>query len=58
MLVLKRQNGEAIHINNDIKLTVYFQPGSHIRMGIEAPEHINIVREELLDKQSEKRIKP
>ncbi len=54
MLVLKRQNGEAIHINNDIKITVYYQHGKQIKFGIEAPEHITILRQELVNTNSGK----
>ncbi len=49
MLILMRQDGEAIYIDKDIKLTVFYQSGNPIKLGIDAPRHINIVREELLD---------
>ena len=47
MLVLSRKKGEAIRIGDQIRVVVV--EGSHgIRIGIEAPRDINIVREELL----------
>lgn len=47
MLVLTRRPGEAIIINGDIIVRVLQINGNQIRLGIEAPENINIVREEL-----------
>ncbi len=53
MLILERHSGESIHINDDIKLTIYYNKGSQIKMGIEAPRHISIMREELLLKKQD-----
>jgi carbon storage regulator len=54
MLILERHSGESIHINDDIKLTIYYNKGSQIKMGIEAPRHISIMREELLESKKGK----
>lgn len=51
MLILERRCGEAIYINDDIKLTIYYYQGTQVKMGIEAPRHINIVRKELIQTQ-------
>ncbi len=48
MLILERQCGEAIHINDDIKLTIYYYKGTQVKLGIEAPRHVNIIRKELI----------
>ena len=48
MLVLSRKPGERIHIGDDITLTVVRIGPNNVRVGIEAPRDMNIVREELL----------
>lgn len=48
MLILSRLPGEVIHIGPDIKLTVVgINPGC-VRIGIEAPESVKILRSELI----------
>lgn len=48
MLVLSRKPGERIHIGPDVKITVIRIGPNSVRIGIDAPGHLNIVREELL----------
>ena len=48
MLILTRRKGESIMIGDDIVVTVLDIRGSQIRLGFEAPNDVNIVREELL----------
>ena len=48
MLVLSRKPEEAIRIGGDIRIVVIRLGPNSVRFGIEAPEHLNIVREELL----------
>lgn len=47
MLVLSRKPGERILIGDDIALTVVRIGPNTVRLGIEAPRDMNIVREEL-----------
>jgi carbon storage regulator len=47
MLVLSRKLGEAIHIGDKIKITVMRIQGSRIRIAIDAPAEIRILRGEL-----------
>lgn len=47
MLVLSRKVGERIRIGNDICVTVVRIAQGGVRLGIEAPEHFTIMREEL-----------
>jgi len=47
MLVLSRKLHEEIHIGNDITITVLQVKGRVIRLGIEAPRDIRIIRGEL-----------
>ncbi|MCK5649422.1 MAG: carbon storage regulator [Gammaproteobacteria bacterium] len=54
MLILARHSGESIRINDDIKLTIYYHHGSQVKIGIEAPRHISIMREELLNSVKKK----
>jgi carbon storage regulator len=48
MLVLTRKPGEKIHVGPDITVTVLEVVGNKIRIGIEAPEDIRVLRSELL----------
>lgn len=47
MLVLSRKIGEIIHINDNIAIKVIDIRGRNVRIGIEAPQEINILRGEL-----------
>ena len=49
MLVLTRRSGETILIGDDIEITILAVDGSQIRVGIDAPEDVKILRGELLD---------
>ncbi len=50
MLVLTRKLNESIIINGDIRITIVGIRGSHVRVGIEAPDSVPIFREELHDR--------
>jgi carbon storage regulator len=49
MLVLTRKVGEKIHIGDGITVTVLDVKGARVRIGIDAPGDIRIVRGELLE---------
>ena len=50
MLVLSRRNNESIVIDGEIVVTVLgVDRGGQVRLGIEAPDHVRILRRELLD---------
>jgi carbon storage regulator len=51
MLVLSRKPGERILIGNDVTVTVVRIGPNTVRLGIDAPEHLNIVREELCTRE-------
>jgi len=51
MLVLTRKRGEVIMIGDDIKLIVLDVDRGRVKLGFEADKKINIVREELLNKE-------
>lgn len=48
MLVLTRNRGEGIVIDGVIRIQVMQSTGSRVRIGIEAPDSMRILREELL----------
>ena len=47
MLILTRKLGESITIGDDIKITVLDIKGSQLRIGIQAPKHLMVHREEI-----------
>ena len=49
MLVLSRKPGERILVGNDVVITIVRIGPNTVRLGIDAPGHMNIVREELCD---------
>jgi len=48
MLVLARRPGESITIGDDIVVTVVSAAGGQVKLGITAPQHVRVVREEIL----------
>lgn len=53
MLVLSRKVGERIWIGENISVTVVRITGGGVRLGIEAPDELSVVREELKSKIQE-----
>ncbi|GLY09232.1 carbon storage regulator CsrA [Pseudobacillus badius] len=47
MLVLTRKTGEAIQIGDDIEITVISIKGDQVKLGINAPKHIDVHRKEV-----------
>ncbi|WP_114570072.1 carbon storage regulator CsrA [Exiguobacterium flavidum] len=47
MLVLKRKEGEAIQIGDDIELVILGIDGDQVKVGINAPRHIDVHRKEI-----------
>ncbi|SIO61215.1 carbon storage regulator, CsrA [Singulisphaera sp. GP187] len=54
MLVLSRKRMEQIVIGSDIRITVVKLEGGQVRLGIEAPSEVMVLREELLEPRVEK----
>ena len=50
MLVLGRRTGENIRIGDDIKVIVLEVRGGQIKLGIEAPLHVQVHREEIYER--------
>jgi carbon storage regulator len=54
MLVLTRKPGEKVVIDGGITITVIEAKGGKVRIGIEAPPHVSILRSELaLEREAE-----
>ncbi len=51
MLVLSRRSGEQIVIDGKIKITIIEIHGRQVRLGIEAPAEVRVLREELVDRK-------
>lgn len=47
MLMLTRKDGESVQIGRNIKVTVYVTEGGRVRLGIEAPKSVLVLRSEL-----------
>ena len=47
MLILTRRIGESVIINEDITVTVLGVKGNQIRIGVDAPRHVSVHREEI-----------
>ena len=48
MLILTRRVGEILMIGDDIQVMVLGVKGNQVRVGIEVPKDIPVIREELL----------
>lgn len=48
MLVLTRRIGETLRIADDIHVTIVDVKGNQVRLGIDAPAAVTVLREELV----------
>ena len=53
MLVLTRKENEKIRIGDDIVLTIVRTSGDRVRIGIEAPSDVAVLRSELKAQETE-----
>jgi carbon storage regulator CsrA len=58
MLVLTRKQQEKIRIGDDIVITVLRMKGKYVRLGIEAPSNVQVLRGELVFESSNDRATP
>lgn len=49
MLILSRKIGESITIGKSVKISVLENLGNSVKIGIEAPKEVLVLRSELLD---------
>jgi len=47
MLVLTRKTSQSIQINDDIEITILAIDGDQVKIGIEAPQSVDIHRKEI-----------
>ncbi len=47
MLVIRRRAGEAVVIGDGVEITVIDVTGSRVKLGIEAPSEVTILRKEI-----------
>jgi carbon storage regulator len=51
MLVLGRKTDESLIVGSDIVITILGIEGDRVKVGINAPKHITILRSEVRDRQ-------
>ena len=56
MLILTRRIGESVIINEDITVTVLGIKGNQIRVGIDAPRHVSVHREEIYQRMKKEEL--
>lgn len=47
MLILSRKESECIHLGDEIVVTIVRVNGDKVRIGVQAPPHVKILRTEL-----------
>jgi len=47
MLILSRKESECIHLGDEIVVTIVRVNGEKVRIGVQAPPHVKILRTEL-----------
>lgn len=57
MLVLGRKPGESVRIGDEIVITVLAIEGDRIKLGIEAPAEVRILRQELYESIREENLR-
>ncbi|MEB3102345.1 carbon storage regulator CsrA [Ferviditalea candida] len=49
MLILSRKQGQSIVINNNIEIVISAIDGEQVKVGINAPKEVNVLRKEVFD---------
>ncbi len=57
MLVLSRKQSQRIVIGSDIRITVVQVERNQVRLGIDAPRGLVVLREEIIGKQSDSKVR-
>lgn len=50
MLILTRRVGETVRIGEDIEVAVLAVKGNQVRLGVNAPRHVSVHREEIYER--------
>lgn len=48
MLIITRREGETIVVDHDIRITISRIKGNQVKLGIDAPSDVDVIREELV----------
>jgi carbon storage regulator len=51
MLILTRRAGETLRIGENVEVTVMAINGSQVRIGVKAPRHVVVDREEIAERK-------
>lgn len=57
MLILTRKIDEAIRVGEDIRIVLVQIKGGQVRLGIECPPHVRVLREELYEAVRQENLK-
>lgn len=57
MLILTRKIDEAIRLGEDIRIVLVQIKGGQVRLGIECPPHVRVLREELYEAVRQENLK-
>ena len=57
MLILTRKIGEGIILGDDIRISIMEIRGKQIRIGIEAPQNVVVLREEIYQRIQEENLR-
>jgi carbon storage regulator len=57
MLILTRKINEAIRLGEDIRIILVQIKGGQVRLGIECPPHVRVLREELYEAVRQENLK-
>lgn len=49
MLILSRKKGESIQIGDGIEVRIVAVQGDQVKIGIDAPKHVDVFRKEIYD---------
>ena len=50
MLILTRKVGESLMVGDEVTVTVLELKGNQVRIGINAPKHVSVHREEIFNR--------
>ncbi len=58
MLILTRRVGETLMVGDEVSITVLGVKGNQVRIGVNAPKHVAVHREEIYQRIQNEKQKP